>query len=152
MAHRRRTGRCGAIHSSCRDAEFRSRVHLIEPQPSEQLFLVRPAPVVVASGTRGERSDVWLADAQFVQMLPNVHAQPRHHAVMLCSPLSRCVLSASAPQAHAPGRISVTRYNRRSHVPLIVNSLAGPVATTTARLGSTILFADASGHSHCHNA
>ena len=88
---------------------------MMSTRPSGQLFLVRHTPVMVAAGTCYGRTDVPLDDAKFAQMLPSIHAQLPLHAVMLSSPLSRCLRLASALHALAPGRSVVIETNLIEH-------------------------------------
>lgn len=73
-------------------------------QSTEQLFLVRHTAVSVPAGTCYGRTNVALDEAKFTQALPGIHTQLPHHAVMLCSPLTRCVHLADALRALAPNR------------------------------------------------
>lgn len=77
---------------------------MTDAQPSGQLFLVRHTPVKVPAGTCYGRTDLPLDDAKFDQMVPEIHAQLPIHAVLLCSPLSRCLHLANALLARASGR------------------------------------------------
>ena len=88
---------------------------MTDARSSGQLFLVRHTPVIVSAGTCYGRTDVPLDDAKFTQMLPNIHAQLPHHAVILCSPLTRCLNLAEALHALAPNRTIVIEPNLVEH-------------------------------------
>ncbi len=75
--------------------------------PCGSLFLVRHTPVNVHAGTCYGRTDVPLDDAALARLLPALHAQLPLQAVMLCSPLSRCLRLARGLQALSQGRTIV---------------------------------------------
>jgi alpha-ribazole phosphatase len=79
------------------------------------LFLVRHTPVKVATGTCYGRTEVPLDKDAFARMLPDIHERLPLHAVMLCSPLSRCLLLADSLQELAPGRRTVVEPNLIEH-------------------------------------
>lgn len=60
------------------------------------LFLVRHTPVNISKGTCYGSTDAPLDEPQFAASLPTIHLQLPLRAVMLCSPLSRCLQLARA--------------------------------------------------------
>ena len=80
-----------------------------------RVFLVRHTPVKVPAGTCYGRTDVPLDDVAFTKMLPDIHAQLPLKAVMLCSPLSRCLHLAYALQAFARSRSVAIEPNLAEH-------------------------------------